>query len=470
MTDSDAPPTGRPRYKYSIGCCARWEHEDVLEWVSYHKSIGFDHIYLISNDDDPMPTFKVLTPFLFGPDPFVTFKHFPKPHPNAAQQPDIYRYLLENFRAETEWFSLIDVDEFFVLKGVDNIHAFMREYEDKCDALYFNWVLYGHSGKTERDHESLLLSHTQREKGINVHTKMLTRSSKIDPGAILKAYRAGGKGGFWHFWSQYDIPDFRQINVLGENMDKYGIDFPKWALEYIRQHPDMKEAILNKAYVAHFQFRSEADVRRRVERGGSPTNQYWKSKVDDGTFTRFFIGRNDVWDTYLANYWLRHVGAAYDIVTTSAGSVKGPNLALRKPNIQSSWHPPAPEDPKGSFSQGHGNNGIRTGTYGFRTMEEDKPWWMVDLLEVADIGQLHLYNDVSSAEAQHKAEYLTIEISHNSHIWTEVFQMTPEIYDGWTKAQPLVVKLQPARRGRYVRLSSAKPASLQLDEVEVYGP
>lgn len=456
------------RYKYSIACCARWEHEDVLEWVSYHKSLGFDHIYLISNDDDPMPTFKVLTPFLFGPDPFVTFKHFPKPHQNAAQQPDIYYYFMKNYLHETEWFTFVDVDEFFVLKNVNNIHSFMSEFETECDSLYFNWVLYGHSGKAERDNESLLLSHTQRARNVDVHTKMITRSAKINADEVLAAYRAGGRKGFWHFWSEYSLPGLRQMNVLHENMEHYGIKFPENALIFLRR-PEVSPAILNKAYLAHFQFRSEADVRRRVERGGTATNALWQKKLDDGSYMGLFSGRNDVWDVYLAEYWLRHAGNAYDISIDLLDTPRGRNLAIRKPNVQSSWHMPEEGDPPRGNSQGHANNGIRTGTYGFRTKFEDKPWWTIDLLDKCEIKEICLYNDVSSPEAQARAKYLVVETSENGRDWTQVFAVTDEIFQTWHKKQPLQITPALPFIARYVRLSSAKPAQLQIDEVEIYG-
>ncbi len=466
MSDNPSTPA-KPRYKYSIACCGRWEHEDVLEWVSYHKSVGFDHIYFVSNDDDPMPTFKVLTPFLFGPDPFVTFKHYPKPDPRKVQQADIYGYLLKNHLHETEWVAFIDSDEFFVFKGVDNVHEFMREYEDKYDAVYFNWLIFGHSGKMERDHESLLLSHTQREAGVDVHTKMLTRTSKIDADKAVSAFNKGGKGAWWHFWSEYDVGDMRQADVLHQDTSGYGLGFPKNALAHVRT-PGFREAVIEKAYLVHYQFRSEADVRRRVQRGGSNTAVRWQQKVEDGSFKKIFAGRNAVWDTYLARYWLKHCRAAYDILVPPPPPGPGHNIALRKPNIQSSWHEPTPDDPKTAFAQGHANNGIRTGTYGFRTQTEEWPWWKLDLLDNFAIHALHIYNDANPADPQN-ADALVIKISADNDKWTLAFAMTPEIFAKWKAPRPLIVTLPKPINGRFIRISSSHPAQLQLDEVEVYG-
>jgi hypothetical protein len=458
----------RYKYKYSIAATGRWEHEDVLEWVLYHKSLGFDHIYFFSNDDDPMPTFKALTPFLFGSDPFVTFTHVPKPSPESIQHYFMYHYFMKNFKDQTEWFAMIDVDEFFVFKGVDNVHTFMREFENDYDAVYFNWLIFGHSGKVERDHESLLLSHTQRERNVNVHTKMITRSSKIDADAILAAYLKGGKAIWWHFWSQYEISDFRQVNVLHHKMDEYGVGFPDKALEYVKQ-PNVSRLMIEKSYLVHYQFRSESDLLRRIERGGTATNAIWKREIDNGTYLKMFNGRNDVWDVYQASYWLKNAGCSYDITLKTESKPALTNLALRKPNIQSSWHKPTPEDPKRSFSQGHANNGIRNATYGFRTLQEEHAWWIVDLLGNAEISQIHIYNDVSSPEAQAKANALVLEISENRQDWVEIYRIAKDDFEGWQKTQPLVVKLEPKCDARFLRVSSAKPTELQLDEIEIYG-
>ncbi len=50
-------------HKYSIVACARWERNYIVEWMQYHFLLGFDHIYIYSNDDTLM-IFFVLLPYL----------------------------------------------------------------------------------------------------------------------------------------------------------------------------------------------------------------------------------------------------------------------------------------------------------------------------------------------------------------------------------------------------------------------
>jgi hypothetical protein len=100
----------RNKYKYSLVACARWEEEDIVEWVEYHRQIGFDHVYVYSNDDDPTALFKRLMPYLFSEIPYVTFMYWPQ----VGDQPGMYLHFLKNFKQETEWFCFLDIDEFFV--------------------------------------------------------------------------------------------------------------------------------------------------------------------------------------------------------------------------------------------------------------------------------------------------------------------------------------------------------------------
>src|ERR1700744_4827562 len=127
------------KYRFSLVACARWEEAQIQEWVEYHRSIGFDHIYLYSNDDDPSALFDAVAAYVHGRDPFVTFQHWPV----TGEQIAMYFHFLETFKHQTEWFSFLDIDEFLVLRSLDDIHRFMDDYDINTDCLYFNWMIHG---------------------------------------------------------------------------------------------------------------------------------------------------------------------------------------------------------------------------------------------------------------------------------------------------------------------------------------
>lgn len=452
------------KYTYSLVCCARWEQQDIVEWVCYHQSVGFDHIYLLCNDDDPAPTFKALLPFLLGDTPLVTFRHFPKGSQTLPQQADIYECFLRYFKDETEWFAFLDVDEFFVFKGVDNVARFMRERSKTSDAIYFNWLLYGHSGKMSRDHESILLSHVQRSRSVDPHTKMIVRSSSIDADALLSTFRAGALG-FWHFLDCYDLKETRKVNVLGDDMEHYSSSFPAGAAAYLTS--EKSQAIINTAYVAHYQFKSESDIMRRVERGGSNTNARWKEYFENGSYKALLSARSESWDVYLAQYWLKVTGDAYDFGVQTLCRHPAKNVALRKPTFQSSWYRPAIAGEEKGFPQGHVNTGIRTGMYGFKTAFQDQPWLLIDLLESALISEMKLYGDITDP-ARSLPRTLGIAVSSDLVAWTKVYDMGEDDYGSWVESQPLVVAVVPALEARFVRLALKGLGHLQMDEIEIY--
>lgn len=464
----DAGDINRCRYKYSIVACGRWEERDIVEWVQYHRSVGFDHIYFYSNEEDPMPSFRVLTPFLFDPEPFVTFRHYPKRDPAQLQQHDIYLHFMRNDKKDTEWFSMLDIDEFFVFKDSNNVKIFMQSFEKDFDCVYFNWLVHGYNGKPERDSESILLSHTRRAGNIDPHTKMLTRSSIISEPMLGEQYYKTRKT-FYHFWNYYNIPGLRATNVLGDDVQRYGEEFPKWALGYVRGR-GVSERMIATAYVAHFQFKSEADFVRRIKRGGTTTVAYWKKVLEDGSYQKQLAHGDAVMEVYLARYWLDHIGDAYNFVVEQPVAIPDyPNIALRKPTHQSSVHRPAADDPPNAAVVGHGNNGIRLGTYGFATNHEDSPWWMVDFLDIFEIVEVHIYNRVDSSEFAARANRIVIDVSGDAVGWTRIFALDGAASFGGIGSAPLVIKPDIHPTARYLRISSARPTILHLDEIEVYG-
>jgi hypothetical protein len=262
--------------------------------------------------------------------PFITYRYWP----HVGQQIEIYLHFLETFKHETEWFSFLDVDEFFVLRGVNDIVTFMQDYQDNIDVLYFNRIIYGHSGKLHRDDGATLMSYRRRAVGPDPHTKMICRSAAIDP----KLIRPVGRGAFWHFLDNYELPGVRCRDVLFFPMDGYSADFPHSAMPFISRD-GYREAILERAYIAHFQFKSEADFLRRWRRGGFSNGEYWRTIFEEGEYKSLLQKNNTIYDTYLAEHWFQYTTPAMCFgAHTEDVSKTWENVALHKPSWQSSVH------------------------------------------------------------------------------------------------------------------------------------
>jgi hypothetical protein len=452
------------RHAFCLVACARWEETCIQEWVEYHRSIGFSHIYLYSNDDDPIPLFRAVAPYTYGTDPFVTFVHWP----NAGEQVAIYQHFLKTFKHETAWFSFLDIDEFFVLKGVDNIARFMREYESQVDCLYFNWVIYGNSGKIRREDGPTLTSYLRREATPDGHTKMLCRSAAIDAAAIERGY-AMGRGAFHHFLDNYQLPGVRCRDVLLRSTDGYSANFGTSEKPFIRRD-GFAEAVVQRAYIAHFQFRSEEDFIRRWHRGGFSQDEMWRKLFEVGSHKAILAPRNRVYDTYLAEYWHRYTAHAMRVrMSAPGGGSPNENVALNKPSWQSSVYLPAGAAPALGRTAGGGNNGVRTGVYGFHTNHETRPWWIVDLLRPHGIAAIHIYNRRDDPAANARANELDVLASADGVNWNALWSnpgQAPFGLDG----SPLVVTAPVYLACRFVLLRLRGAGCLHLDEVEIYGP
>ena len=451
-----------PRYKYALVACARWEEAYIQEWLAYHQSIGFDHVYLYSNDDDPTALAKVVAPYLHGPDPFVTLRHWPQ----VGEQVAIYLHFLETFREETEWFSFLDIDEFFVLKGVDDVYRFMQDYHASTDCLTFNWVAYGHAWKLQRDDAPVLGSHLWRAEGPADATKMLCRS-RLVTADLVRAGHGQGRGAFWHFLDNYRLPGLRCRDVLYQPTDGYSARLPESPRAFV-DRPGFRQGVLDRAYIAHVQFKSEDDFLRRWRRGGFDNGEHWRALFESGRYRAVLAEGNRVYDTYLAAYWYRYVRDGMRMGNAPADPAQPyPNLALNKPSWQSSVFRPDGPVPPGSRVSGGGNNGLRTGSYGFHTLPEPRPWWIVDLLAAHRVAAIHIYNRHHTADSTVLSAALDVLGSADGATWTTLFANPGTAFgqDG----TPLVVRPASGTLCRFVMVRLRTGGTLHLDEIEVYG-
>ncbi len=453
-----------PKYRFSLVACARWEEEDIQEWVAYHRSIGFEHIWLYSNDDDPDRLFQAVAPWVIGPNPFITFRHWPE----VGAQMDIYLHFLDTWKSETEWFSFLDIDEFFVLKGIDNIATFMRDYIDSVDCLYFHWLNYGHCGRVSRTPGSTLLSYIRRSAEMDSHTKHLCRSAAVDADTIRRGYR-GGYGSFHHFLDNYRLDGLRCADVLRTPTDGYSSNFPDSARPFVQRH-GFTEAVLSRGYIAHYQFRSEADFLRRWQRGGFPNGEMMRQLHESGVYRAILDRNNAVYDNSLATYWWRYIAPAMRFsLQPPFRPVPFANVARLKPTLQSSiFDPTGHVEPALSRVSGAANNGMRTGTYGFHTQFEAGPWWSVDLLWPHRVYEIHIYNRIDNDSVAGRSARLRIEASTDNAHWALLMERQSDEPFGLDGA-PLIVEMIDPPPLQYIRLSLPTMNCLHLDEVEVYG-
>ena len=142
------------------------------------------------------------------------------------------------------------------------------------------------------------------------------------------------------------------------------------------------------------------------------------------------------------------------------------NLALNRPALQSStsvwsWHDDPAVDAAGR------NNGQVTGSFGFHTDCEPKPWWRVDLGSSQRISEVLVYNRLDEPAWAFRAAHLRVSLSDDADTWRTVFARTDDIPFGGADGNPLRVELN-GETARYVRISLPAEGFLHLDEIEVF--
>ena len=441
------------RHHCSIVACARWETASITEWLTYHAAIGFDHVYLYCNDDDPAELFAEVLPFTLGQRPLVTFRHFPF----QGQQRLMYSHFLRTALHESTWVTFLDIDEFLYLHRDANIGAYLERVAQGVDAIYINWLMFGNSGHVERSPGSVLEQLTRHEPALHPFTKIIVRSKKVN----LKVL-AESQVHFWHEW-----PDaIRKVNVFGDPVDDYYVDFPTRAAAY-SQRPGMLGRALGEAVICHFCLKSEADFDRRVTRGiggefGQQTS--WAERRRSGEYKALLERLNAMEFVGLRDRWRQLRGRAANL--SVVGPDRGPNLALGRAARQSSVSPwsvqPSPEaDAAGAVS------GAITGRYQFHTAEEDSPWWEVDLGAVVGIREIRLYNRLDVAPE--RARHLRFSLSGDGVRWFDLFHKTDDLVFGGIDGFPLRWVSESAVHGRHLRITLTERGFLHLDQVEVYG-
>ncbi len=246
------------RHRASIVACARWESPFIAEWLAYHTTIGFDHVYLYCNDDDPTELRDILSGLPSALSARVTFR----PYFGQGQQRFMYLDALRYARQNSEWISFLDVDEFLVLRSWASIPDLLLELNrDAIDSLHLNWLFYGNNGHKTRPAGSVLRNYTRRSRTVDVHTKHISRACCFEPHRMARAVFP-----FWHGLTDPVWDGFKRRNVLGDDMGPLLQAFPTAMSAYLDAE-DRSEAMIEAGYIAHFALKSEDDFRIRVARG-----------------------------------------------------------------------------------------------------------------------------------------------------------------------------------------------------------
>jgi hypothetical protein len=181
----------KPGSDPTAALCAIMKNEGVyiLEWLAFHRVIGFDEIFIYNNESTDT-TAGLLAPLQAA----GLVKVIPWPSvAGIAPQRAAYADVLS--RTKCEWVCFIDADEFINLKCDDSIHAFLQRFPAAVSAIAMNWRLFGSSGRVayEADLVTKRFNRSSRQSvHVNKHCKTIARVEDIGEIHIHRCFLKSG--------------------------------------------------------------------------------------------------------------------------------------------------------------------------------------------------------------------------------------------------------------------------------------
>ena len=159
-----------------LAICAIFKNEarDLLEWIKFHRLIGFDHFILYDNGSTD------------GGAALVNASRFADcvtviPWPQRPGQLAAYKDFINCHAARFDWAAFIDVDEFIHPLEAKTINELLPYYSG-FSAVLINWLVFGPSGFAQRPQGATLVNYTHRLQDsdpVNGHVKTLARCTEI---------------------------------------------------------------------------------------------------------------------------------------------------------------------------------------------------------------------------------------------------------------------------------------------------
>jgi hypothetical protein len=220
---------------------ARQETPYLLEWIAYQRLIGADSIIIYDNGHDAQGRAILGTLARHG-----VIEHIPwSGHFAHGPQVPAYDDALNRLRGQAEWVLFIDLDEFLVLPGHENLPAFLDGMSDS-DGIWFPWLIFGSGGQDKPRPEPMIERFRHRQM---IDDGMLTPvKSVVRPDRTVAAHI-----------HVHRIDTQAYTNPLGEQAYELSSDGGRRSSQKARGH--------SVARIHHYMTKSQAEWQAKVARG-----------------------------------------------------------------------------------------------------------------------------------------------------------------------------------------------------------
>ncbi|UGB24876.1 glycosyltransferase family 2 protein [Methylorubrum sp. B1-46] len=180
--------------KFFLSACliAKNEGRYLLEWIAFHKAVGFDHFYIYDNDSSDDTRSILINLQKHG---WCTYTHWPRSAFPDNPQVNAYRHMISEYHRETSWVAIIDADEFVIPLTSDRVDEVLRNKFSNAASVLCNWRVFGSSGYDEDDGR-FCIERFRRSSAVgyhsNNHVKAICRPDLVEIAFVHNHYMKNG--------------------------------------------------------------------------------------------------------------------------------------------------------------------------------------------------------------------------------------------------------------------------------------
>lgn len=163
------------KVELAIAAIIKNESPYLLEWIEYHRSIGFQKFYLYDNDSKDNPA-TLLAPYV--QEGIVDLI----PWPGRVRQIDAYNDALNKHASDCKFLATIDLDEFINFGNLSPSEWLNHHVCNDVCGVGLNWLIFGSSGRKTKPTGLVIENYTHRSKAgfkKNQHTKAIVNPRKV---------------------------------------------------------------------------------------------------------------------------------------------------------------------------------------------------------------------------------------------------------------------------------------------------
>jgi Glycosyl transferase family 2 len=168
-----------PKRRTCIIATARNEGVYLLEWIAYHRSIGVEHFFLYTNNNEDGS--DELLGALADAGAITWLDNLLVPGGNAQHKAYGHAFSILPDTLDYAWALVIDIDEFLVFNPAftTSLNDFLDWHETQSvDAIALNWVMIG-SSPSGRWQDQPLHERCLRQFGPDTHIKTIFRPGRV---------------------------------------------------------------------------------------------------------------------------------------------------------------------------------------------------------------------------------------------------------------------------------------------------